>query len=312
MGTNLLSGLFGGKSSMLSNLIAGFAGIKPSSTTSLLSSLAPLALGVIGKHAISNNLDARGLGNLLSSQKDNITKALPAGLNLSGLFGDAASKVQAVKEPEQSSGLPKWLLPLLLVVAGAALLFYLFRSCNTPKTEAVVADTSVTMVSPDTAALTPPVIVNESFKVELPGGITLDANKGGIEDKLVNFLKDGSAAVSKDLWFDFDNLNFNTGTAEISAESQAQINNIAAILKAFPKAKIKIGGYTDKTGDEGANKKLSKARAEAVKTALTSAGVGKQVTGAEGYGSQFAKAAADAPESDRVLDRHVSVSVREK
>ena len=58
--------------------------------------------------------------------------------------------------------------------------------------------------------------------------------------------------------------------------------------------------------------KLSKDRAEAVRTALAKAGVGAQVTDAEGYGSKFAKAAADAPESDRVLDRHVSVSVRGK
>jgi hypothetical protein len=39
-------------------------------------------------------------------------------------------------------------------------------------------------------------------------------------------------------------------------------------------------------------------------------GVGKQITAAEGYGSAFALYAADAPETDRVNDRHVSVSVR--
>lgn len=313
LGSSLLSGLFGGKSNMLTNLISSFAGIKPSSSTSLLSSLAPLALGVIGKHVISNGLDARGLGNLLSSQKDAVTKALPGGLNLSSILGEAAPRVQAVREPEPSSGLPKWLLPLLLVVAGAALLFYLFRSCNAPKADAAVTDTTAVVTpAPEPAVVAPPVAARESFKVELPNGTMLDAYKGGIEDKLVAYLKDGGAAISKELWFDFDNLNFNTGTAEITAESQAQINNIAAILKAFPKAKIKIGGYTDKTGDDAANMKLSKDRADAVKAALNTAGVGKQVTDAEGYGSQFAKAAADAPESDRVLDRHVSVSVREK
>ena len=45
-------------------------------------------------------------------------------------------------------------------------------------------------------------------------------------------------------------------------------DNIAAILKAFPKAKFKIGGYTDKTGDEPGNMKLSNDRAKAVKDAL--------------------------------------------
>jgi outer membrane protein OmpA-like peptidoglycan-associated protein len=219
-----------------------------------------------------------------------------------------------VNEPEPSpSGLPKWVLPLLFVVLGTALLFYLFQSYSVPKTNTVSKDSTATVAPiPDTSVITPPAPVRELLKVELPDGTILDAYKGGIEDQLVAFLKDSSAVVSKDRWFDFDNLNFNTGTAEITAESQAQINNIAAILKAFPKAKIKIGGYTDKTGDDAANMKLSKERAEAVKNALTKAGVGKQVTDAEGYGSQYARAAADAPESDRVHDRRVSVSVREK
>jgi outer membrane protein OmpA-like peptidoglycan-associated protein len=314
MGTSLLSGIFGGKTNMLSSLISSFAGIKPSSGSSLLASLAPIALGVIGKHALSSGMDARGLGNFLSSQKDAVNKAMPSGLSLSSLYADSTPRVPSVPEPP-TSGLPKWVLPLLLVVVGAALLFYLFRSCNVPKTDNMATDTTAMVApSPDTAevATPPPATGRESLKVELPNGTTLDAYKGGIEDQLVAFLKDDDAKVSKDKWFDFDNLNFNTGTAEITAESQAQINNIAAILKAFPKVIIKIGGYTDKTGDEAGNMKLSKARADAVKKALATAEVGKQVTDAEGYGSEFAKAAADAPESDRVHDRRVSVSVREK
>src|SRR5207344_586398 len=121
----------------------------------------------------------------------------------------------------------KWVLPLLLVVVGAALLFYLFRSCNAPKTDNMATDTTAVVApAPDTAAVTPPApsTGRETLKVELPNGTTLDAYKGGIEDQLVAFLKDDNAKVSKDKWFDFDNLNFNTGTAEITAESQAQIN----------------------------------------------------------------------------------------
>lgn len=153
-----------------------------------------------------------------------------------------------------------------------------------------------------------------SMKVKLPNGTELNAYKGGIEEKLVAFLGTDYKALGADslktIWFDFDHLNFKTNSAEITPESKQQIDNLAAICKAFPAAKLKIGGYTDKTGSEPANKKLSGDRAAAVKAALTTAGVGAQVTEAEGYGSAMAKHPADAPESEREKDRRVSVSVR--
>lgn len=152
-----------------------------------------------------------------------------------------------------------------------------------------------------------------SVKVALPGGIEIEALKGGIEDKLVAFLNDANAKAGKDVWFDFDNLNFKTGSAEITEESNVQVQNIAAILKAYPKLKIKIGGYTDKTGDSIANMKLSQERADAVLAALKNTNANAtQLTGAEGYGSQYAKAAADAPDAERKLDRRISLGVREK
>ena len=92
-----------------------------------------------------------------------------------------------------------------------------------------------------------------------------------------------------------------------------QVHNIAAILKVYPKVKIKIGGYTDKTGDEKLNMQLSQTRADAVVNALKKAGVNPaQLVGAEGYGSQFAKAAANAPDEEKQKDRRISVNVRAK
>jgi outer membrane protein OmpA-like peptidoglycan-associated protein len=154
-----------------------------------------------------------------------------------------------------------------------------------------------------------------SIKVKLPDGSELDAYKGGIEDMLVTYLNSTNSAdsINHNRWFDFDNLNFKTNSAEITDESMRQVQNIAAILKAFPKVKIKIGGYTDKTGTEDANMKLSQSRADALVAALKSAGASEgQLVGAEGYGSKFATAAADAPDEERKKDRRISVSVREK
>lgn len=207
-----------------------------------------------------------------------------------------------------------FLLPILLFALLAAGVYYLFGKEPAVHEEEPVATVSEAAHHEESAKPAPGAMMRESLKVKLPDGTELDAYKGGIEDKLVAFLNSDYKALGadslKNTWFDFDNLNFNTASAEITAESQKQVSNIAAILKAFPAAKIKIGGYTDKVGDEAANKKLSGDRAKSVKAALDKAGAGAQVTDAEGYGSAYAKHPADAPESDRVTDRRVSVSVR--
>jgi outer membrane protein OmpA-like peptidoglycan-associated protein len=216
---------------------------------------------------------------------------------------------------EKKDGALGLLLPLLLLALLSAGVYYLFGTGGSKESEEHAP--AATEVKHEAAAPEKPVMMEttkESLKVKLINGTEIDAYKGGIEDKLVAFLNTDYKALGtdslKNTWFDFDNLNFHTASAEITAESQNQINNIAAILKAYPAAKLKIGGYTDKVGNETANKKLSGDRASSVKAALDKAGVGTQITDAEGYGSAFAKHPADAPESERVTDRRVSVSVR--
>jgi outer membrane protein OmpA-like peptidoglycan-associated protein len=203
-----------------------------------------------------------------------------------------------------------WLWPLLLALGGLALLWWLMKGCNGKEAEApvVVTDTVVkTEIKTDTVLMT-----REPLKVKLPNGVELDAYKGGIEDLLVAFLNDPNAKPGNDNWFDFSDLNFEFGTAKIIPESRKEVDNIVQILKAYPNVKIKLGGYTDKVGDDAANKKLSQDRADAVMQALKDAGVGAQVQGAEGYGEEFAKFPESAPDEDRVKDRRVSVSVRAK
>ncbi|MGI8670030.1 MAG: OmpA family protein, partial [Aridibacter sp.] len=149
-------------------------------------------------------------------------------------------------------------------------------------------------------------------EVSISGGTRLRAYPGGIEDQLVKFIqsdeyKNATDKNLKDKWFVFDDLNFKFGTTELVPESQRQLDNIVAILKAYPDVKIKIGGYTDKKGDDAANKKLSDERAKAVKTALEKANVGTQVPDAEGYGEEFAKVPESASDEERLFDRKTSV-----
>jgi outer membrane protein OmpA-like peptidoglycan-associated protein len=321
-GASMLSGLFGDKIGGIASLISNFAGIKQSSASSLMSMAAPAALGLLGKHASDNNLSAGGLGSLLASQKDSIMKALPAGLGSLGSMlglGSAASAVSSVTSAathhatEKASGGVKWLWPLLLLLLGGGLLWYFGKGCGGAAThETPAVDSPKTEITP---APTPEPTAPVSFKVKLPNGKELDANKGGIEDQLVTFLGTDWKALGADslkkIWFNFDNLNFDLGKATLLPESERQLDNIAEILKAFPGAKVKVGGYTDAAGNAAANLKLSADRASAAKAGLEKRGVGAQVTDAEGYGSKFAKFPATAPDADRVTDRRVALSVRQ-
>ncbi|MBW8523381.1 OmpA family protein [Chryseobacterium chendengshani] len=142
----------------------------------------------------------------------------------------------------------------------------------------------------------------------------LKGYRGGMEDRMITFLKsDGyknaaDDASLKDGWYDFDHVNFKMGSAnELEAGSQGQLDNLVAILKAYPDAKIKIGGYTDKTGDEAANVKLSTERAAYIKDWLSKQGLQSQVLGSEGYGSKYATVDASASDSERAIDRKMSV-----
>jgi outer membrane protein OmpA-like peptidoglycan-associated protein len=274
-----------------------------------------VALAALGKYVGDNNATPSAVSSLLSGMKGSVHSAVPSGLNISKLFDPApvahtaathrhTTEHHHTPEPKKNRNL----LPVLLAAAaGIILLLWLMKGCGAKKEETVAPVVEDTTVKKEVVT-----VVKEALKVKLPNGVELDAYKGGIEDLLVAFLNDPAATPGKDNWFDFNDLNFKFGTAEIVPESRKEVDNIVQILKAFPNAKIKVGGYTDKVGDEAANKKLSGERATAVAAALKDAGVGAQVEGAEGYGSEFAKYPADAPEVDRIKDRRVSVSVRAK
>ena len=305
----LISGIFGDKFGAIANAVSGTTGLKGASVSSLIGSVIPLALGILGKFASDNHSTPGSIGQLLSAEKSSIFSAIPTDINTSHLLGAAAPVRHAfTADPEPVPvDNSKMLYVILATVAGLILMLWIAKGCN-PKTDipTVVQEMEVAPKT-DTVQVT-----KETIKVKLPNGVVLDAYKGGIEDLLVAFLNDSTALAGKDKWFDFNELNFNFGTADIVPGSVKEVTNIKEILKAYPKVKIKLGGYTDNVGDEAANKKLSQQRADAVAIMLKDLGVGSQLTGAEGYGSDFAIYPADAPETDRIRDRRVSVSVREK
>lgn len=313
-GLDMVRNLFGTRFEGIVQAISQFSGIRSSSASSLISMVAPMALGVLGNETKRNNLSPAGLASYLNDQKAGIINAIPAGLGIGSLLGLGGVREDSVRvnysnEPTPTKSGNNWLLPLIIILFVIAAILYFMKGCNRD-TGTVIDDArdTVSNIVDKTANK-----VREMVSLDLNNNLKINAYKGGIEDQLIMYIRDEKATIEKDRWFDFDDLNFEVGSSTLTASSERQVKNIANILKTYPKVKIKIGGYTDKTGDEATNKKLSQDRANTVMNALIAEGVSKnQIVGAEGYGSEFAKAAASDPEDVRAKDRRISINVREK
>jgi len=142
-------------------------------------------------------------------------------------------------------------------------------------------------------------------------GISLrGVDDDGVEANLVNFIK-SDKVVDKTTWFDFDRLTFETGSATLKPESQEQLKNVAEVMNAYPNVNVKLGGYTDNTGDANMNLKLSNDRAQSVKAELVKMGIADSRLEAEGYGQQYPVASNDTDEG-RAQNRRISVRVTKK
>jgi OmpA-OmpF porin, OOP family len=345
-GSGILSSLLGDKIGGIVSIISNFAGIKSGSANSLMSLAAPMVMGVIGKQVSGGNMGVSGLISLLSSQKDHVAAAMPAGLGdklggllgmgsmfsgassmVSGLTNDASKTVSGATNyaretiEETSGGLPKWLLPLLIGAAVIAGLLYFMKGCGkTPESVSSSMDSLSTgmsagmdsMASSASGAMASATdAVKKLFKLKLPDGSEIEVPEGSLEDQIVKFIQDDSQKVDKKTWFNFDRLLFDTGKSTLKTESQEQIDKTIAILKAFPKVKIKIGGYTDNVGKAESNMKLSAERATVVMDAIVTGGIDKSRLESEGYGDKNPVSTNDTEEG-RAMNRRIAISVREK
>ena len=334
-GATLLSTLFGNRVGSIGELVARAAGFKnPVSGASVLSVAAPLVLGYLGKRARDGSLNIGSLTSLLAGERDAILAAAPAGLTSlvdmspSGARPvhiepprhvpdrDRAAYVGAVSAPVRSN---RWLWPLL---ALAALLLIWFTTMRSRGVDSAVATGNVALDSAaararaaapaaNTAASDAASTLGAFGKKQLPGGVELNIPERGIESNLIAFITDSSRPVNDTTWFNFDRLNFATGSASILPESEEQLNNIAAVLKAYPDVNVKVGGYTDNTGNAAANRTLSQQRANAVRQALIGKGIAANRLVAEGYGSDHA-VGDNATEEGRAQNRRIALRVTKK
>jgi outer membrane protein OmpA-like peptidoglycan-associated protein len=320
--------VFGSQQSQVANAISQQSGLSASSGMGLLKMAAPLVLAFLGKMQSSGTLTVSSLGDLLRAEAPNLRSYLPAGLTGSGaaVASTAASRattaVEAPKRAAVASTSPRWLVPT--AIAGALILAWLvIRAMSTPTpvqtaanatAEAVNGATSAASSAASTAgnaATTAWAALGDMMKVKLPDGNELNVPSHGVEARLVKYLSDSSVPVGDNTWFDFDRLLFDSGKATLQPASEEQLTNIAAILKAYPQVKIRIGGYTDNTGDADANLRLSEERADNVMAELVRLGIDPARVSAKGYGAEN-PIADNSTEEGRQKNRRISLRVTDK
>jgi outer membrane protein OmpA-like peptidoglycan-associated protein len=238
LGSKLLGGLFGSNQNQAASAIAGYAGIRPASASSLLNFAAPLVLSVLGKAVRSGGLNLSSLVSLLTGQRSAITAALPAGLNLDRYVipagASAAMAAPAAAATAAKSSIWRWLLPLLILL-GALLLLSRCMG-QKPSTVETTAPPAPVEVAPAPAPV-----------IEEPAPMAV-------------------ATPKVDVFFEVDVSALPAGGAE-------SLQPIVEHLNANPSAMAVLAGFHDPTGDRAANEELAKNRAMAVRDALVAAGV---------------------------------------
>ena len=335
-GAGLLQSLFPGKSDGINGLIANFSGIRSSSASTLMNLVTPAVLGLIGRHAHTNNLGAPGIAALLKSQKDDIEDALPAGFKLKNSvvnFDDnlrnatRTTTAHYSDQTEKKGVVLKYLWPLLLLaLLGISLFYFLGKGCNSQPDALEREDQDTTEIHTGEVAVTSAGTLDtltgdfnynlgKLVTIDLPNAAgKLEAGEFSTEYRLYKFLSDPNTVLDtvKGNWFEFTNVRFKTGGAEITEESMTQIKNLVAISKAYPTAKFKLGGYTDNTGTAAGNVALSQKRADAVAAILKKLGAAAgSIVGAEGYGPEW-PVADNATAEGRAQNRRVAINVKAK
>ena len=99
---------------------------------------------------------------------------------------------------------------------------------------------------------------------------------------------------------------FDTGQARLLPEGSRNMVKLADVFRQDPRRRASIEGYTDSTGNAGANIELSSRRAIAVRTALMDLGVAADRLSTQAHGAEH-PAASNATAAGRQMNRRVEI-----
>lgn len=152
------------------------------------------------------------------------------------------------------------------------------------------------------------------------GGAAAGGYVGYRMDQQIKELKEGTAGTGVDVT-EVDNgeailvnlpdgVTFETGSYTINQTFRNTLDNVAASLVQYPNSLVDVYGYTDSTGSEQFNQRLSEQRAQAVSSYLVSQGVASSRIRWQGFGEDPAYFKGDnSTEYGRSLNRRVEIKI---
>lgn len=102
---------------------------------------------------------------------------------------------------------------------------------------------------------------------------------------------------------------FGVGGEALLPSSQAVLDPLIAAVKAYPRATVRMDGFTDNSGSQESNVTHSEGRAQSVARYLIGDGLAADKMSLKGYGSDDPVASNDTPEG-RAQNRRIVITIK--
>ena len=349
-GESLMRGLLGETYHFTVLRVATAASLGQPAAERVLVAAAVATLGVIGEHSQEQSLTPATLAEWLTREGSTLHESMLAdtGSNTSIATVDRTSTPPATEPattgawaavgggqtytpaaaPVAARPAVRWQWGALLL--AAVVLGYVFGNWNSGlfgsekapaasvpviSAEAAKANNAATGGRYDAASGNYIYDTGQPIILRLADGTIQKVGANSTENRLYTFLADAAQQVDSinrtKGWINFDRVYFEPGSTTLTDESFMQLRNVASILKTFPTAVVKLGGYTDSTGNPLKNFQLSETRAQTAMLAMAGMGIDMNRIQAKGYGGKYFITPNTTPEG-RALNRRISIRVIKK
>ncbi|WP_226664950.1 OmpA family protein [Microbulbifer aggregans] len=151
---------------------------------------------------------------------------------------------------------------------------------------------------------------------EKPEIVNTDGDADGVLDRndrcpgtLPGAEVDSDGCVAANQAITLENIQFEFNSANLTPGAKSALNDVVQSLRNQPNSQVEVAGHTDSRGNDDYNLRLSRQRANSVRTYLVNNGVNANRISAQGYG-ETQPVASNASDTGRAQNRRVEMRFR--